>query len=199
MATFVAMFYSQRSRKLLINASKYWDKSKPLFKILDFILHNKYKKNSSKDDENYEYFFTEFVYFIILLFLNKENSKTFPYDPYVDGDKGFLPEFYIGKLYRLLNIDYRMYDYNTTQDILAYSIINDEFDRIITFNHRYSNSNSKLITTYLISVQHYNAFRYVEPNYPPSVLLVNINVDNTCFNYNNYYKNIINDSKKRGI
>jgi hypothetical protein len=34
MATFVAMFYSQRSRKILLEASNHWNTEDELFKLL---------------------------------------------------------------------------------------------------------------------------------------------------------------------
>ena len=42
MATFVAMFYSQRSRKLLLEASKGWNNKRSLFALLKHVLDDKY-------------------------------------------------------------------------------------------------------------------------------------------------------------
>jgi hypothetical protein len=194
MATFVAMFYSQRSRKLLIEASKHWDENKQLFKLFKFILNHKYKKISSRDKTNYEYFYTEFVYFILLFYLNKENNIKFPYDPSnVNTDRGFVPEFYIGNLYNLLKIDNNIYEYNTITNILAYSYLNKVFDNIIIPSYIYSNSQLNL--NYKINYNLYNNLTYKDFKYiPPSILIIIIKNENG-FDYNNLFlnKNIIND------
>jgi len=197
MATFVAMFYSQRSRKKLIEASKNWDLNIPIFKIFKFILDNKYEKISSKEHKNYEYFYTEFVYFLILLFLNKINNIVFPYNPILHEKYGFSTEHYIAKLYNFLGINNRIYEYSTKQQILAYSHLNKEFDNIITPTFRFNPLN--LSITRDINQYNYNNFKYVEPNNPPSILIIIIrDYDKDChfYNYNQYLiKNIINDSK----
>ena len=53
LATFVAMFYSQRSRKILLEASKGWDNENKLFILLKQILHDKYTKTASRESEDY--------------------------------------------------------------------------------------------------------------------------------------------------
>jgi hypothetical protein len=59
--------------------------------------------------------------------VNLENSKVFPYDPKkVSG--GFVPAYYIGKLYKLLNLDYKIFNYYTIDATLAYSFLNEEYD-----------------------------------------------------------------------
>ena len=197
MATFVAMFYSQRSRKLLIEASKHWDINDLLFKLFKFILDNKYKKNSSKNEKNYEYFYTEFVYFIILLFLNKFNNKAFPFDPLNKNALfGFNAEYYIGQLYNLLKIDNNMYEYNVTNNILAYSYLNKEFDDIITSSYTYQNS--QLNTAHKINNALYNNLNYIKHN-PASILIIIIkNKIESCVNYTTYLnKNIINEGEEK--
>lgn len=123
MSTFVAMFYSQRSRKILIEASKYWDKQFKIFSIFDDILKNK----------NYDY--SQFNYDIfepMLIYLNNTiSAKSFSYNPRFN--KGFIAEIYIGRLYKLLNIDSIIFEYNPTENWLAYSIFNEEFDNIISW------------------------------------------------------------------
>jgi hypothetical protein len=197
MATFVAMFYSQRSRKLLIEASKHWDDNYLLFKLFKFILDNKYKKNSSENKKNYEYFYTEFVYFIILLFLNKFNNKVFPYDPLnSNAILGFSPQLYIGKLYNLLKIDNNIYEYNITNNILAYSYLNKEFDNIITPHHTFQNS--QFYIDYKINYALYNNLNlnYIKHN-PPSILIIII-TNKFILNYTTYLnKNIINEGDEK--
>jgi len=50
MAIFVAMFYSQRSRKILLEASRKWNTKKDLFKKVNDILHDKYLKTSKGNE-----------------------------------------------------------------------------------------------------------------------------------------------------
>jgi hypothetical protein len=68
MATFVAMFYSQRSRRLLLNASSSWKKKK-LFTLLKHVLDDKYLKTESRESEDYRKFsddtFWQYIKFII--------------------------------------------------------------------------------------------------------------------------------------
>jgi len=194
MATFVAMFYSQRSRKKIIEASKNWHSNEDLFKIFKFILDNKYIKNSSKNYKNYEYFYTEFVYFLILLFLNRGNPVAFPYNPILHADIGFTSEIYLAKLYNLLEIDNRIYDYSVKQQILAYSVLNKEFDNIYikSYKPEYKFQYSDVV------INNYNNYKYIEPNNPPSILIIIIrdyDKDSNFFDYNTYMKkNIVNDS-----
>ena len=51
MATFVAMFYSQRSRKILLDASDNWNTREEIFKSLKHILDDKYLKVESRESE----------------------------------------------------------------------------------------------------------------------------------------------------
>jgi hypothetical protein len=122
MATFVAMFYSQRSRKVLLKASKRWKQDK-LFTSLKNVLDEKYLM-SKNEKEDYEKF-SDDTFGNILGLLFEKDAKSFPYNPELIG--GFSPEIYIGKLYNLLGIDYRMFDY-ANSSTLAYSYYNMEFD-----------------------------------------------------------------------
>ena len=57
MATFVAMFYSQRSRKLLLDASSGWNNKKALFASLKHVLDDKYlKTKDGRDSDDYKKF-----------------------------------------------------------------------------------------------------------------------------------------------
>ena len=123
MATFVAMFYSQRNRKVLLNASKRWDKKDKLFTLLKQVLDDKYLK-SDNEKEDYEKF-SDDTFGNILTLLFEKDPKSFPYNPKLEG--AFNTEIYIGKLYNLLGIDYKMYDY-ANSSILAYSYYNMEYD-----------------------------------------------------------------------
>lgn len=167
MSTFVAMFYSQRSKKILIDASKGWDTQKYIFAILNNILKSK----------NYDYGQHKYnVFEQILLYLKYGFcSKLFPYDPRYN--KGFSPEIYIGKLYKLLNIDSIIFEYNPKDKWLAYSIHNEDFYNIISWKFNKKNSYCLKDKQYDIS-----KFKEIIKNYkekpPPPILIVIVRVEN---------------------
>ena len=80
MAAFVAMFYSQRSRRLLLNASSSWNRKKDLFTLLKQVLDDKYLKTASRESDDYK-MFSDNTFTMILDLLYKENSNAFPYNP----------------------------------------------------------------------------------------------------------------------
>jgi hypothetical protein len=149
MATFVAMFYSQRSRKILLEASENWDKNKELFTILKHILDDKYLKTESRESEDYRKF-SDNTFIDILRLLHKENKKTFMYNP--ERNEGFTPHFYIGRLYNLLKIDYTIFEYDIENDFLVYSLLNEEYNDDI---------NIKIIQKYNKLKKHYEMIHYL--------------------------------------
>jgi len=149
MATFVAMFYSQRSRKILLEASESWDKNKELFTILKHILDDKYLKTESNESEDYRNF-SDNTFIDILKLLYKENKKTFMYNP--ERNEGFTPHFYIGRLYNLLKIDYTIFEYDIENDFLVYSLLNEEYNDDI---------NIKIIQKYNKLKNHYEMIHYL--------------------------------------
>ena len=185
MAAFVAMFYSQRSRRKLLNASKHWNTKKDLFSLLKQVLDDKYLKTASRESADYK-MFSDNTFAMILDLLYKENNKAFPYNPKTTSG-GFNSEYYIGKLYKLLNIDYKIFDYNVSEDQLFYSYLNDEFNSI---EYRIVR---KIIRTL---VYENKKFKYVDENMvAPQVLLVIVH-DNKQFTkfYKDFFTNtIIND------
>jgi hypothetical protein len=132
MATFVAMFYSQRSRKILLEESKGWNKKDELLKLLYEILHEKFMKVESRESEDYRKF-SDDTFGNIVSLLHMKNPKSFPFDPKL-AKPGFFGRFYIGKLYNLLNVDYKMFDYFHTTSIndpyytLSYSLLNEDMN-----------------------------------------------------------------------
>ena len=126
MATFVAMFYSQRSRKILLEASKVWDIKKELFTLLKQVLDDQYLKKESKESDDYKKF-SDNTFIDILKLLHKENKKKFMFNPIVNKG-GFTSNFYIGRLYNLLNIDYTIIEYDIENDFLVYSLLNEEYN-----------------------------------------------------------------------
>jgi len=112
MATFVAMFYSQRSRKILLEASKSWREDK-LFDLLKHVLNDKYLKKASRESEDYRNF-SDDTFINLLKYLNEHDPLSFPYKP--ETSRGFKVEYYIGKLYKLLGVDYIIYDFTSKDD-----------------------------------------------------------------------------------
>jgi len=176
MANFVAMFYSQRSRKILLNASKTWNTKNELFTLLKHVLDDKYLK-TSRESEDYKKF-SDDTFGKILSLLYKENRKVFPYNPETV-DCGFFPINYIGKLYKLLNVDYKIYEYRRSFHIhnLYYSFMNEEFDNI-----RYRIVNKTIYEMFTSN----KVFKYsdIEEKYkkgeinPPQVLIINVSSNN---------------------
>jgi hypothetical protein len=201
MATFVAMFYSQRSRKLLLEASKswevkkgrfpiFWNNRKKLFTLLKHVLDDKYLKfenRESKDYKNYK-MFRDNTFDKILTLLNRIDKKSFPYIPnYITG--GFELEYYIGKLYKLLNVDYIIYDYNVSDDVLLYSFLNENLNKV---EYRIEKRTIK------VDVNGDKSFKYIEEDIkPPPILLVIVNDESDIGNktfYNLLFpNNIINE------
>jgi len=209
MAAFVAMFYSQRSRKLLLEASKgwkvnksifpvFWNNRKTLFTLLKHVLDDKYlKTKDGKDSKDYKKF-SDNTFVKILSLLNKVDSKAFPYNPKtVSG--GFKPELYIGCLYKLLNIESIIYEYNVAQDFLVYSYLNEEFNndtyRVVTY--RIENNEIKE------GINGDDTLEYIEDNIiPPPILMIIVrndkdkNKSNTSLFYNLLFPNNIIDEKE---
>ena len=186
MAAFVAMFYSQRSRKILLDTSKDWNKKKELFTILKHILDDKYLKAESRESEDYRKF-SDDTFGKVLSLLHKENKTLFPYKPKAISG-GFNPEYYIGRLYKLLNVNYRIYDYNVADNIFAYSFLNEEFNNDVVY---------KVVKKNINTFFYRNAtFKYIEEDIiPPPILMVIVRNDNknTDFYKDLFPNNIINE------
>jgi hypothetical protein len=193
MATFVAMFYSQRSRKILLDASSnwvikkgrfpiFWNNREKLFTLLKHILDDKYLKTENRESKDYKNYkkFSDNTFGKILTLLNKLDKKTFPYIPkYITG--GFDLEYYIGKLYKLLNVDYIVYEYNITGDVLLYSFLNENFNKV---RYRIEKRNIK------IKVSADKSFKYIEDDIiPPPILMVIVREDED--NYNTIFYNFL--------
>jgi hypothetical protein len=205
MATFVAMFYSQRSRKLLLEASKSWDvkkgifpiflnNRKKLFTLLKHVLDDKYLKTDNRESKDYKNYkrFSDNTFGKILTLLNRIDKKSFPYIPnYIAG--GFELEYYIGKLYKLLNIDYILYDYNPGDDVLFYSYLNENLNKA---SYRIVKRNI------VIDVDGDRNFKYVEEDIiPPPILMVIVrdeeDTGNTTFNSLLFPNNTIDEGNTK--
>jgi len=171
MATFVAMFYSQRSRKLLLNTSSGWNIQDELFTLLNDVLNDKYLKTEKGDHKDYEKF-SDNTFGNILTLLFKKNSKSFPYNP--EFKVGFASEVYIGKLYNLLNIEYHMFDY-VSSSTLAYSCYNMEYDIL-----KYTYKKGEYVEQY--TGDHMHIYTYKKDNSNPTILIIRVcNIDTFDF------------------
>ena len=170
MAAFIAMFYSQRSRKLLLNASSGWNKkkNKELFTLLKHVLEEKYLKVGVRDSEDYQKF-SDNTFGDVLKLLNKENHYVFPYHPKkVSG--GFNSEFYMGRLYKLLGVDYRMYDYNISDNHLFYSYLNEDFNRFNSVEYRILRKQLKIYVNENKIFKYSDIEKHIVP--PPVLILI---------------------------
>jgi len=168
MATFVAMFYSQRSRKLLLEASNTWDKKKELFTLLKHVLDDKYLKTASRESEDYRNF-SDDTFFNILSLLHEENNVAFPFNP-KQMLGSFQPQLYIGKLYNLLNVDYKMFDYSMSQYVLRYSYLNKDYDDFRIFKIE----DKTVIDNIEDKEDRLKGYKYVDDNYAPPILLLRV-------------------------
>jgi len=173
LATFMSMFYSQRSRKILLDISKTWDTRIEIFNILKFILVNKYLKTSDiKGDYSY---FDTLKAETILTMLNKHDKENFEFDP--SKKDGYFTDSYISKLYKFLNIDSLMFE--IYDDKVAYSM----------FNHYYPADN-----TFKKFKIKYKSKRYIDNKLSqlktPHVLIVVVDDDKIKNNFKREYYNV---------
>ena len=173
MALFVAMFYSQHNRKILLKASKNWVQDNELFKTLYDVLHNKYLKKSANGEDYDDFSDDTFIKILSLLF--QKNKKIFPFNPkHKKMLKAFSPQLYIGKLYTLLGIDYKMFDYNKRRNILRYSCFNKEYDDLLILKIENENySNYEINDKKGILIGH----KYIEDDYAPPILIIMVHDD----------------------
>ena len=127
-AIMVAMFHSQHSREILLKNINKWDKNDLLSNLLTNFLHQIYNKGFSNN--------TDLNNVKILKLLNKTNAEIFMITSSIDinGNEyinkyGIDPIIYIGAFYDLLNIDYRIFEFNIFEkkSSLVYSLFNKEY------------------------------------------------------------------------
>jgi hypothetical protein len=197
MALFVAMFYSQRNRKILLKASKNWDQNNELFKTLYNVLHNKYLKKSVNGEDYDDFSDDTFIKILSLLF--QKDKKKFPFNPKHENMlKAFSPQFYIGKLYTLLGIKYKMFEYNKRNDILRYSYLNKEYDDLLILKIENEEYSKHVIDDKKgILIDH----KYIEDEEAPPILIIMVHPYYESLIYESILSNnvIPNDSKNSNI
>lgn len=168
-AIFVAMFYSQRSRKLLLTASLGWNKKNELFNLFKNVLEDKYLKTAGgRESEDYRNY-TEDTLIKILKLMNKEDKNAFPYNPiHKTVVESFRPKLYIGRLYTLLGVNYKMFDYSTLDYKLRYSYLNEDYN-VFRISKIVDNN---IIDDIVDSQGKLKDYKYIDDGSAPPILLV---------------------------
>jgi hypothetical protein len=139
LAVIVIMFYSQRSRRVIMEASKTWDirgktgVERTVFSLFRKLLYERYLIVGDEPANIREYkTFNEDTFVEMLKRLHEMNNKDYPYNP--DDDEPYYMDSYIYKLYNLFGVDCKMFDYEPSSQDIYYSSINKEFDRNISIS-----------------------------------------------------------------
>lgn len=128
LAIIVIMFYSQRSRKVMMDSSKTWNTQNKVIELFRDLLYDRYLTVGSdphKDEEHKT--FNEDTFIEILKELHAMDKIKFPYNPRYNTT--YYADSYLCELYTLLGVDYKMFDYTASKS-LYYSSFNKEFDDI---------------------------------------------------------------------
>ena len=186
LAVIVVMFYSQRSRKVIMEASKTWDRQNKVIELFRDVLYDRYLTVGSDPYKSEEYnSFNENTFVKILQELYNMDSRNFPNNP--KDNEGYYMVYYLCKLHTLLGIDYKAFDYEPSSQDIYYSSINKEFDSIYksTIPH-------KPDIPYLL---HPNVGVYEDDGRAPSILIITRFTLLTPFANNN----IVDDDVKRQL
>ena len=186
LAVIVVMFYSQRSRKVIMEASKTWDRQNKVIELFRDVLYDRYLTVGSDPYKSEEYnTFNENTFVKILQELYNMDSRNFPNNP--KDNEGYYMVYYLCKLHTLLGIDYKAFDYEPSSQDIYYSSINKEFDSIYksTIPH-------KPDIPYLL---HPNVGVYEDDGRAPSILIITRFTLLTPFANNN----IVDDDIKREL
>ena len=157
LAIIVAMFYSQRSRKVMMDSSKTWDRQNKVIELFRDLLYDRYLTVGSdpyKDEEHKT--FNENTFVEILKQLYNMDSRKFPYNPIYN--KTYYVNSYLCKLYTLLGVDYKMFEimHLRGRDSFYYSRLNIDAPRIALYE------DDGLAPSILMIANH------CHPNYKPS-------------------------------
>ena len=156
LAIIVSMFYSQRSRKVMMEASKTWDTQNGVINLFRDLLYDRYLTvgNEPKNSEEHKTF-NEDTFVKILQGLYNMDSIKFPYNPIYN--KTYYVNSYLCKLYTLLGVDYKMFEimHLRGRDSFYYSSINIDASRIAVYE------DDGHAPSILIIANHYH------PNYKP--------------------------------
>jgi hypothetical protein len=162
----------------MMEASKTWDgrgktaMERIVFTLFKNLLYERYLIVGYYPANSKEYnTFNEATFVEILKRLFEMNSNDFPYNP--DDNKGYHMDSYIYKLYNLLGVDCKMFDYEPAPKYkgeLYYSSINKEFDRNISISS-FDNTKPHIpgLPPYILNP---NVGVYKDDGHAPSILII---------------------------
>jgi hypothetical protein len=162
----------------MMEASKTWDgrgktaMERIVFSLFKNLLYERYLIVGYYPANSKEYnTFNEATFVEILKRLFEMNSNDFPYNP--DDNKGYHMDSYIYKLYNLLGVDCKMFDYEPAPKYkgeLYYSSINKEFDRNISISS-FDNTKPHIpgLPPYILNP---NVGVYKDDGHAPSILII---------------------------
>jgi len=185
MANIVAIFYSQRSRSKVTNRYYLWDNKGSIYSLFKKVLFDRYLTvgHLRQSDEYKD--FPEEMFIDMLRILHQMNRKHFAFNP----DKhyiGFGPEHYLGKLYTLLGIEYKMFDINKVTTNFSYSPFNKEYDDKFWVN--ITDGGAVILHNSIQLISEYEDNRVI-----PDILIIRITTNNVV----ELNKNIIDDMEIR--
>jgi hypothetical protein len=153
----------------LLAASSRWNKKKGLFNLFKNVLEDKYLKTAGgRESEDYRNY-TEDTLIKILTLMNKEDKIAFPYNPiHKTVVESFRPKLYIGRLYKLLGVNYKMFDYSTLDYKLRYSYLNEDYN-VFRISKIVDND---IIDDIVDSKGMLKDYKYIDDGSAPPILLV---------------------------
>ena len=197
LAIIVAMFYSQRSRRVIMDASKTWNTQDKVIELFRDLLYDRYLTVGSDPHKSEEYeTFNEDTFIEILKELHAMDKIKFPYNPIYN--KPYYADSYLCKLYTLLGVDYKRFEIVPLggRDSFYYSTLNIDAPRIAVYeddglapsiliianqyhpdyipleNNEIKDAKVKKELSYFIEEETYNGFKYSLD----SVILMNTNI-----------------------
>jgi len=174
----MCILYSQNSRKLIMKLSKKWDTRIKIFKLLKTIIDKKYVKDKDLKS-SYSYFNIVKPEYILNDLHQYNKKKFFNLELF---KKGYMPEAYIRKLYKLLGASILLFDeYNN-------EIIYSEYNKFISFMR-----DDKLFTRSGI-VSEFKLKQTLRKNLHPDVIVINhYDIEKEFNKYVPNYYNIIDN------
>jgi len=189
MSNIVSIFYSQRSRSIVMNRSYLWDTKGSVYSLFKKVLYDRYLTvgHLRQSDEYND--FKEDIFFDMLRILHQMDNKKFLYNHNKYKNVGFLEYYYIGKLYTLLGIDYKMFDFDQSSMLFSYSTFNKEYEDLVSI---------KLVSEetgiWICEDDGIDIDVYKDDGLAPNILIINVSPTNVIHQFRN---NIIDDMEIR--
>ena len=188
MANIVVIFYSQRSRSIVMNRSYLWDNKGSIYSLFKKVLYDRYLTvgHLRQSDEYKD--FKDDIFIDMLRILHQMNNTKFVYNP-DKYDVGFFEYYYLGKLYTLLGIDYKMFDFDQSSMNFSYSIFNREYDDFVRLKLV-----SEETSFWRCEGDEIDINVYKDNGLAPNILIINVSPTQLFHQYKN---NIIDDMEIR--